>query len=83
MQLRVFVLHADPGRGIEGGKIQIFVDDGTFAEAKAATLALIQAAQAQGIPVELVGEIEQHRPDGPQHVHIRRQVEERRYHDHH
>jgi hypothetical protein len=61
-QLRVFVL--------PGGEIQIFGDTGPFAQASAATQQIIDALQAQGLPVKLIGAIEQHRPDGPAHVHV-------------
>ncbi len=61
MKIRVFAL--------PGGQVQIFVDEGTFEEAKAATKALLAHLQAQGLPVELVGQVEQHKDDVT-HVHV-------------
>ena len=65
MQARVFVL--------PGGKIQIFVDEGTFEEAQALTKQIIGQLQAAGLPIELVGEVEMHR-DGVEHVHVQEEV---------
>jgi len=61
MKLRVFAL--------PGGKIQVFGDEGTFEEVKAATTILLAQLKAGGLPVELVGQIEQHKDDVT-HVHI-------------
>ena len=52
MKLRVFAL--------PGGKVQVFGDEGTFEEVKAATTILLAQLKAGGLPVELVGQIEQH-----------------------
>jgi len=71
MQVRVFVL--------PGGKLQILVDSGTFEEARAATLGLVQAAQVQGLPIEIMGDVEQHRDD-TSHVHVTQRLEGRRDH---
>ncbi|PWU23895.1 hypothetical protein C5B42_01375 [Candidatus Cerribacteria bacterium 'Amazon FNV 2010 28 9'] len=60
---RVFVL--------PGGHMQIFMDTGTFVQAKTATQELLQAVQAEGFSsLQMVGEVEQHR-DTPDHVHVR------------
>ncbi len=61
MKMRGFVL--------PGGTVQVFVDEGTFEEARAATNAMLAQLQAQGLPVELVGQIEQHKGDVT-HVHV-------------
>ncbi len=65
MKIRVFAL--------PGGNVQIFVDEGTFEEAKAATSAVLAQLQARGLPVELVGQIEQHKDDVT-HVHIHQEA---------
>lgn len=54
---------------LPGGRVQIFVDTGSFPQAKAVTGQLLTAIQAQGLPIEMVGEVEQHR-DGADHVHV-------------
>ncbi len=61
MKIRMFAL--------PGGTVQVFVDEGTFEEARAATNAILAQLQAQGLPVELVGQIEQHKDDVT-HVHV-------------
>ncbi len=61
MKIRVFAL--------PGGNVQVFVDEGTFEEAKAATNTILAQLKAQGLPVELVGQVEQHKDDGT-HVHV-------------
>jgi hypothetical protein len=61
MQVRIIVL--------PGGKLQIFVDEGTFEEAARTTRAILADLAAQGIPIAAVGGIEQHR-DGVSHVHV-------------
>jgi hypothetical protein len=61
MKIRVFVM--------PGGTVQVFVDEGTFEEARAATNAIFAHLKAQGLPVELVGQIEQHKDDVT-HVHV-------------
>jgi hypothetical protein len=58
------------------GQIQIFVDEGSFEEAQAFTSTLIAQLQAQDIPVELVGKIEQHRDDVT-HVHVQHDVSQK------
>lgn len=65
MQMRVVAL--------PDGTIQIFGDEGPFEEARQATERLLALFAAQGVPVELVGEIEQHRPD-VEHVHLQEEV---------
>jgi hypothetical protein len=67
MKIRVFAL--------PGGNVQIFVDEGTFEEARAATSALLTQLKAQGVPVELVGQIEQHKADVT-HVHVHQETEQ-------
>ena len=69
MKARVFVLN--------GGKVQIFVDEGTFDEAKKLTEQILAALAAQGMPLELVGEVEMHR-SGVDHLHVQEGV----HHDH-
>lgn len=61
MKIRVFVL--------PGPSIQVFVDEGTFEEAKAATNIIFGQLNAGGLPVELVGQVEQHKDD-VSHVHV-------------
>lgn len=58
---RVFVLPA--------GRVQIFVDSGSFPQAKAVTQQLLSTLQAQGLDIVMQGEVEQHR-DGADHVHV-------------
>ena len=65
MKIRMFAL--------PGGRIEVFVDEGTFEEAKMATEAIFQRMQANGLPVELNGKIEQHRDDVT-HVHVHHDV---------
>lgn len=63
LKVRVFVL--------PGGRLQIFVDNGSFEQAKTATLQLLQGIQAQAFSaLQIEGEVEQHR-DGHEHVHVR------------
>ncbi|GHO51405.1 hypothetical protein [Ktedonospora formicarum] len=62
LKVRVFVLPQ--------GKLQIFVDTGTFNQAKTATLVILRDLQAQGLEVQLTSEVEQHRDD-VDHVHVR------------
>ena len=61
MKMRIFAL--------PGGQLQVFVDEGTFAEAKAATEEVLARLNALGLPVELVGQIEQHKNE-VSHVHV-------------
>lgn len=65
MKVRVFAL--------PGGTLQIFVDEGSFEEAKEITTALLAKLQAQGMPVALVGPIEQHKDDAT-HVHVQQNI---------
>lgn len=65
-ELRVVVL--------PGGQLQIFGDTGTFAETKQATEHILALLQAQGLPVQMQGQVEQHRPDGPDHIHVIQQT---------
>jgi hypothetical protein len=61
---------------LPGGQVQIFVDEGTFEEAQAFTRTVMATLQAKGIPVELVGKIEQHRDDVT-HVHVHHDVSQK------
>ena len=61
LQARVFVL--------PGGRMQIFVDTGSFPQAKALSGQLLSTMQAQGLDIQMIGEVEQHR-DGTDHVHV-------------
>jgi len=65
MKIRVFALL--------GGSVQIFVDEGSFEEAKTVTAALLAQLQAQGLPLSLVGPIEQHKDDVT-HVHVQQDI---------
>ena len=58
---RVFVL--------PGGKIQIFIDEGSEEDAKIATRAILAKMQAGGVKFDSIGEIEMHRT-GAEHVHV-------------
>jgi len=69
MKARVFVL--------EGGQVHIFVDEGTFEEARALTETILARLVAQGLPLELLGEVEMHR-SGVEHLHVQEEVQ----HDH-
>jgi len=61
VRARVFVL--------PNGRAHVFVDTGTFVAAKAVTLQLLQQIQARGLPLQMIGEVEQHRDD-VSHVHV-------------
>ena len=65
MKIRVFRLPTEDGKV----RLQIFVDDGTFEEAQAATKLILAKLQAEGITFDEVGEIESHRTGGD-HVHV-------------
>jgi hypothetical protein len=69
---RVFVL--------PGGKIQIFVDNGTEEEARTATRSVLAQLQTSGIPFSEIGDIEVHRTGGT-HVHIVNEVKHEQRHD--
>jgi len=63
LKARVFVL--------PGGRLQVFVDTGSFSQAKAATLELLAGMQTQSLSsLRMEGEVEQHRSD-VDHVHVR------------
>lgn len=51
------------------GKLSIVTQEGNFAEGQQKIKELLVALQAQGLDVDLVGAIEQHRHDDPGHVH--------------
>jgi len=55
---------------LPGGEIQILGDDASFEQTRQATNTLIAHLQARGLPVELIGPIERHKPDGPPHAHV-------------
>lgn len=63
MEVRVFVL--------PGGKLQVFIDGNgvTFEEARAVTERVLGQLQAQGVPAEMIGDVEMHK-DGVHHVHV-------------
>lgn len=65
LKARVFVL--------PGARMQVFIDSGTFSQAKAATEQLLQAVKAQGLGLQQTSEVEQHRSD-VDHVHVRQAV---------
>jgi MFS superfamily sulfate permease-like transporter len=65
MQIRVVAL--------SDGTIQIFGDEGPFEAARQATERLLALLAEQGVPVELVGAVEQHRAD-VEHVHLQEEV---------
>ncbi len=58
---------------LPGGKIQVFVDEGTDEEAKAISEGVVATLKAAGIPLESIGEVEFHRT-GSDHVHIEQEV---------
>jgi hypothetical protein len=61
LKLRVFVL--------SGGQVQVFIDSGTFAQAKEATLLLMQQMNSAGAELQFKSQVEQHR-FGSAHAHI-------------
>jgi hypothetical protein len=61
LKLRVFVL--------SGGQVQVFIDSGTFAQAKEATLLLMQQMNSAGAELQFKSQVEQHR-FGPAHAHV-------------
>jgi hypothetical protein len=69
MKARVFVL--------QGGRVQIFVDEGTPGEAKALTERILATLAANGVPLNQLGEVELHRT-GVEHLHVQAEVQ----HDH-
>jgi hypothetical protein len=73
MEIRVFVLPA--------GKLQIFGDgDGvTFEQARAATEQILAGLKAQGLPAEMIGDVEMHK-DGVSHVHMQQGVKHEQRH---
>lgn len=66
LDMRVIVL--------PGGRTEIFTDNGSFAQAEAATQALIGQLEAAGIPYTGKSAVEQHRPGGVQHAHANVQM---------
>lgn len=67
MQIKVYAL--------PGGQLQVMVDDASFEEAQQATQTLLAHLQASGLPVELAGQIEQHKA-GVSHVHVQQKVQQ-------
>jgi hypothetical protein len=61
LKARVFVLPQ--------ARVQIFIDNGTFAQARTATQQLIKGIQTQGLQLQMTSDIEQHRDD-VDHVHV-------------
>lgn len=70
MNIRVFTLPS--------GQVQMLVDEASFEEAQQMTTLLLTQLQAQGIPLELLDQIEQHKAD-VSHVHIRQEVKQAQY----
>ena len=66
MQIRIFAL--------PGGKTQIMVDDASFEEAQELTERLLGLLKQGGLPIEIVGTVEQHK-DGVSHAHIINRLE--------
>ncbi len=58
---------------LPGGKIQVFVDEGTDEEATQISKGVLATLQAAGIPLESIGEVELHRT-GSDHVHVEQEV---------
>lgn len=56
---------------LDDGRLQVFTE-GFEAAAQAGEVseALLQRLRALGLPIEIESAPEQHRPDGPRHVHI-------------
>lgn len=66
VKMRVFVLPR--------GQVQIFVDSGSYNQAKAATLLLLENLEVEDVQVTRTSEIEQHIPGGMDHVHVATQT---------
>jgi len=66
LKMRVYVL--------PGGQVQILVDSGSFNQAEAATLLLLENLEAEDVSVVRTSEIEQHIPGGLDHVHVHTQT---------
>ena len=58
---------------LPGGKLQVFVDEGTDLEARQISEGVLATLQAAGIPLESIGEVEFHRT-GAEHVHVENEV---------
>ena len=58
---------------LPGGKLQVFVDEGTDLEARQISEGVLATLQAAGIPLESIGEVEFHRT-GSEHVHVENEV---------
>jgi hypothetical protein len=71
VKIRVFRLPTEDGKI----RLQIFVDEGTFAEAQEATKRILAKLRAEGITFDEIGEIESHRTGGD-HVHVQQQEEQ-------
>jgi hypothetical protein len=67
MKIRMFAL--------PNGQVQILVDETSFEEAQQMTTLLLTQLQAQGMPLELLGQIEQHKAE-VSHVHVRQEVKQ-------
>jgi hypothetical protein len=66
VEARVFLL--------PGGKVQIFIDNGSEDQARTATRAILAQLAASGIAFESIGEIELHRTGGAPHAHVINEV---------
>ena len=69
MKIRVFRYSDSDGKV----KLQIFVDEGTFEEAQAATKRILAQLQTAGITFDEIGEIESHKT-GSEHIHVQQEV---------
>ncbi len=68
MQVKVYAL--------PGGQLQVMVDDASFEEAQNVTQTLLAHLKASGLPVELAGQVEQHKA-GISHVHVQQKVSQK------
>jgi hypothetical protein len=56
---------------LPGGEVQLFVDgDITYADASQRTQQILAYLRENGVPLELISGIEQHRDPGATHVHV-------------
>lgn len=67
MQVKIYVLPS--------GQLQVMVVDASFEEAQNVTQTLLTHFKASGLPVELAGQIEQHKA-GVGHVHVQQKVQQ-------
>lgn len=56
---------------LPNGKVNIFIDEGTFEEAEKEIASLISLLEADGISFDEVGKVEAHRHEhGSSHAHV-------------